>query len=57
MNGIFHDAGSVLVPEQNEATDFEIFEDNTITVVVKMASIAGDKYIGLLQLEPDNCSK
>lgn len=57
MNGIVHHAGSVIVLEQNGATNFEVLEDNTITVVVKTVSVAGDKYIGLPQPEPDNYSK
>lgn len=54
MNGIVHDAGSIIVLVQNEATVFEVLADNTIIMVVKMPSVAGDKYIGLSRLEPDN---
>ena len=46
MNGVVHVAGSIIVLERNEATDFEVLEDDTITVVVKMPSVAGDKYSG-----------
>lgn len=49
MNGTTHSAGSIIFLDPGEATDFEALEDNTITVVVKMPSVASDKYEGNIQ--------
>lgn len=43
MNGIEYGTGDIILIEPGEATDFETLTDVT-TVVVKMPSIAGDKY-------------
>jgi hypothetical protein len=43
MLGAFWGAGDILVIEPGEATDFEALAD-TITVVVKLPSVRGDKY-------------
>jgi quercetin dioxygenase-like cupin family protein len=37
-------AGDIIVIDPNESTAFEALED-TLTVVVKTPSVAGDKYI------------
>ncbi|GBQ86785.1 hypothetical protein AA13595_1982 [Gluconacetobacter johannae DSM 13595] len=39
-------AGDIITIEPGEATSFEAL-DNSVTVVVKMPSVAGDKYTGL----------
>lgn len=44
MNDRLFEEGSIILIEKNESTDFEVLED-TATVVVKTASIKGDKYI------------
>lgn len=43
MNGRTLSAGDIVVVEPGEATDFTALEP-TITVVVKLPSVAGDKY-------------
>lgn len=43
MNGQVHEAGDIVVMAPGEATDFEALTDVT-TVVVKVPSVAGDKY-------------
>jgi quercetin dioxygenase-like cupin family protein len=43
MNGREFGAGDLIVLEPGEATDFEALDD-TITMVVKLPSVAGDKY-------------
>lgn len=43
MNGRTLVAGDIIVLEPGEATDFRALEHST-TVVVKMPSVAGDKY-------------
>jgi len=43
MNGRTFTAGDIIVLEPGEATDFRALE-RTTTVVVKMPSVAGDKY-------------
>src|SRR5262249_22671525 len=43
MNGRTFTAGDIIVLEPGEATDFQALE-RTTTVVVKMPSVAGDKY-------------
>lgn len=45
MNGIDYEAGSIIVIEPNESTDFECLMDNTINVVVKLPSAKNDKYL------------
>ena len=44
MNGRTYGAGDIVILEPGEATDFKALEDAT-TVVVKMPSVAGDKYL------------
>lgn len=43
MNDTVYEAGDIVVIEPGEATDFEALTDVT-TVVVKLPSVAGDKY-------------
>jgi len=43
MNGLEFAAGDVVLIEPGESTDFQALED-TITMVVKVPSVAGDKY-------------
>ncbi len=43
MNNVEYKSGDIVVLEPGDATDFQAMED-TITVVVKVPSIAGDKY-------------
>jgi hypothetical protein len=43
MNGQTFGAGDIVILEPGEATDFRALEPST-TVVVKMPSVAGDKY-------------
>lgn len=45
MNGTDYRAGDLIVMEPGESTDFEAVTDAT-TVVVKVPSVAGDKYPG-----------
>ena len=44
MNGRTYVAGDIVILEPGEATDFKALEPST-TVVVKMPSVAGDKYL------------
>ena len=44
MNGRTFGAGDIVVLQPGEATDFQALEPST-TVVVKMPSVAGDKYL------------
>jgi quercetin dioxygenase-like cupin family protein len=44
MNGTEYNEGDVIVIEPMEATDFHALED-TITMVVKIPCVKGDKYI------------
>lgn len=44
MNGRTYGAGDIIILEPGEATDFRTLEPTT-TVVVKMPSVAGDKYL------------
>ena len=44
MNGRTFSSGDIIVLEPGDATDFRALE-NTTTVVVKMPSVAGDKYL------------
>jgi quercetin dioxygenase-like cupin family protein len=44
MNGRTFSAGDIVVLEPGEATDFRALEKTT-TVVVKMPSVIGDKYL------------
>jgi quercetin dioxygenase-like cupin family protein len=44
MNGRTYVAGDIVILTPGEATDFKALEDAT-TVVVKMPSVAGDKYL------------
>lgn len=43
MNGAEHSSGDIILIDPGEATDFEALTDVT-TVVVKLPSVAGDKY-------------
>ncbi len=43
MNGVIYNSGDVIVLEPGDATDFHVLEDTT-NVVVKVPSVAGDKY-------------
>jgi quercetin dioxygenase-like cupin family protein len=44
MNGRTYVAGDIVILEPGDATDFKALDDAT-TVVVKMPSVAGDKYL------------
>lgn len=44
MNGIEYNSGDVILIEPGEATDFEAIDD-TITTVVKVPCVKGDKYL------------
>jgi hypothetical protein len=44
MNGKHLSAGDIIVIEPGEGTDFQVLED-TITVVAKVPSTPGDKYL------------
>ncbi|MCD6401841.1 MAG: hypothetical protein J7L73_07930 [Anaerolineales bacterium] len=44
MNDVIYKSGDIIVLAPGDATDFQVMED-TITVVVKVPSIAGDKYL------------
>lgn len=44
MNGVQYKENDIIVIHPNEATDFKALED-TVTVVVKEPSVAGDKYL------------
>lgn len=44
MNGIEYNSGDVILIEPGEATDFEVIDD-TITTVVKVPCVKGDKYL------------
>ncbi len=45
MNGQTYTKGDIIVIEPGESTDFQALRD-TITVVVKLPSVKGDKYSG-----------
>ena len=45
MNDVIYKSGDIIVLEPGDATDFHVLED-TINVVVKVPSVAGDKYPG-----------
>lgn len=45
MNGKEFTGGDIVVIGPGESTDFEVLED-TVTVVVKLPSVRGDKYAG-----------
>jgi len=44
MNAVEYKSGDIVVLEPGEVTDFHVLED-TITMVVKVPSVAGDKYL------------
>ena len=44
MNGVEYSAGDIVVLEPGDVTDFEAIDD-AATVVVKLPSVAGDKYL------------
>ena len=44
MNGRVYSEGDIIILEPGEASDFQALEPST-TVVVKMPSVAGDKYL------------
>jgi len=46
MNGVEYGAGDIIVMEPNESTDFEVLEDGTTNVVVKMPGANNDKFLG-----------
>jgi len=46
MLGSIWRAGDIIIIEPGEATDFEAVTDS-INVVVKFPSVAGDKYFGV----------
>jgi len=43
MENVIYAAGTIIVLEPGDATDFEALED-ALTVVVKLPSVMGDKY-------------
>ena len=45
MNDVTYKSGDIIVLDPGDATDFHALED-TINVVVKVPSVAGDKYPG-----------
>jgi quercetin dioxygenase-like cupin family protein len=45
MNGVRHQAGDIIRLEPGEGTDFQAVTEVT-TVVVKLPSVVGDKYVG-----------
>ena len=45
MNNVKYVKGDIIIIEPNEYTDFKVLEDNTITIVVKVPCVKGDKYI------------
>ena len=45
MNGIEYSSGDIIMMEPNESTDFEVLEDGTINVVVKIPGNNNDKYL------------
>lgn len=45
MNGVTYESGDIIVLEPGDGTDFQALEDTT-NVVVKVPSVAGDKYVG-----------
>lgn len=44
MNDVIYKPGDIIVLDPGDATDFQALEDTT-NVVVKIPSVAGDKYI------------
>lgn len=44
MNGNVYKKGDIILIEKGEYTDFNVLEDS-ITVVVKIPSVKGDKYV------------
>lgn len=44
MNGVEFRAGDIIVIQPGSGTDFEVIED-TVTTVVKIPSVRGDKYV------------
>lgn len=44
MNNIQYNKGDIIYIEKKEFTDFEVLDDNTITVVIKTPSIKNDKF-------------
>lgn len=45
MNGKEYIEGDIIVIEPNDSTDFEVLEDNTVNVVVKIPGANDDKYL------------
>ena len=43
MNGVDYHTGDIILLEPGESADFNVLQD-TVTVVVKMPSLLGDKY-------------
>ena len=44
MNDVTYKSGDIIVLDPGDATDFQVVED-TVTVVVKVPSVKGDKYL------------
>jgi len=44
MNDLTYKSGDIIVLDPGDATDFQVVED-TVTVVVKVPSVKGDKYL------------
>ena len=44
MNNIQYKKGDIIVIDPNEYTDFRVLEEDTVTIVVKVPCVRGDKY-------------
>jgi len=45
MNGKPYSAGDIIRIDPGESTDFRVLSEEVITTVVKLPSVAGDKYV------------
>lgn len=45
MNGVEYGKDDIIIIEPGEVTDFEVLEDGTVSTVVKLPGVNGDKYI------------
>lgn len=45
MNGVKYSAGDIIRIDPGEATDFRVMSEEVVTTVVKLPSVAGDKYL------------
>ena len=45
MNGVQYKKDDIIIIEPSEYTDFNVLEDNTITIVVKIPCVKNDKYL------------